>query len=338
MNLLEVKNLTVTYSVGGGALRAVQDVSFTVAPSQTLGIVGESGCGKTTLAYALLRLLPQNGRIESGQILFHDEDLVKLSGDQIRAVRWKKISMIFQSAMSSLNPVKRVGDLVIEAARTHEPISEAEARTRAAGLFKMVGLDPSALRAYPHELSGGMKQRAVIAMSLVCRPELVIADEPTTALDVVVQDQILQRLQILARQLHLALIVISHDLGVIAEVCRQVIVMYAGQIVEIGDAVAIFKHPRHPYTIGLMNSFPSLTDTRTQLLPLPGSPPDLLHPPHGCRFASRCPLAADICLAQEPLLVKVVDGHFSLCHFADSSEMISLREAPHYTPMIKAVA
>jgi peptide/nickel transport system ATP-binding protein len=338
MNLLEVKNLTVAYSVGSGSLRAVEDVSFSLASSQTLGIVGESGCGKTTLAYGLLRLLPQNGRIESGQILFRDEDLVKLSAEKIRALRWKKISMIFQSAMSSLNPVKRVGDLVVEAARTHEPISDTEARARAAELFKMVGLDPSALRAYPHELSGGMKQRAVIAMSLICRPELVIADEPTTALDVVVQDQILQRLEVLARQLDLALIVISHDLGVIAEVCQKVIVMYAGQIVEMGDAVAIFKHPRHPYTIGLMNSFPSLTDTRKHLLPMPGNPPDLLHPPPGCRFASRCPLAADICHTQPPQLMPVGEGHVSRCHFADTPQVEALRDAPQYASLMKAAA
>jgi oligopeptide/dipeptide ABC transporter ATP-binding protein len=202
----------------------------------------------------------------------------------------------------------------------------------------MVGLDPSALKAYPHELSGGMKQRAVIAMSLISRPELVIADEPTTALDVVVQDQILQRLEVLARQFNLSLIVISHDLGVIAEVCRQVIVMYAGQLVEVGDAVSIFKHPKHPYTIGLMNSFPSLTDTRTHLIPLPGNPPDLLHPPTGCRFASRCPLAAEICRVQEPPLLFVSEGHYSKCHFANTHQVDALREQPQAATRVKVEA
>lgn len=336
MALLEVKNLKVAYRLGEGWLRAVDDISFSLAPAKTLGIVGESGCGKTTLAYALLRLLPPNGRIESGQILFHNQDLAALTPEKMRGLRWKKIAMIFQSAMSSLDPVKRVGDLIIEAARTHDPISKQEATERAVELFRLVGLDPGALRAYPHELSGGMKQRAVIAMSLICRPELVIADEPTTALDVVVQDQILQRLNVLAHQMHLALIVISHDLGVIAEVCQQVIVMYAGQIVENGDAVAIFKHPKHPYTIGLMNSFPSLTDTRTKLVPMPGNPPDLAHPPKGCRFASRCPLAAQICLDEDPPLVEVAEGHRSKCHFADSPTVDALRQLDRFEPKVAA--
>lgn len=337
MALLEVKHLTVAYRVGGGWLRAVDDVSFDVPPAQTLGIVGESGCGKTTVAYALLRLLPPNGRIERGEIVFRGQNIVTVSDAELRALRWKKIAMIFQSAMSSLNPVKRVGDLIVEAACTHDPITQEQATARAAELFKLVGLDPGALRAYPHELSGGMKQRAVIAMSLVCHPELVIADEPTTALDVVVQDQILQRLEVLARQLHLALLVISHDLGVIAEACQQVIVMYAGQIVEMGAAVTIFKHPKHPYTIGLMNSFPSLTDTRTKLIPMPGSTPDLLHPPQGCRFASRCPLVAELCRLQEPPLLEVADGHFSKCHFADTAQVDALRDAPQLAPPLKVV-
>jgi oligopeptide/dipeptide ABC transporter ATP-binding protein len=338
MALLEVKNLKVAYRLGDGALRAVDDVSFAIEPAKTLGIVGESGCGKTTLAYALLRLLPPNGVIESGQILFHDQDLVTLTDDEVRALRWKKIAMIFQSAMSSLDPVKRVGDLVIEAARTHDAISKEEARSRAVELFRLVGLEPAALKAYPHELSGGMKQRAVIAMSLICRPELVIADEPTTALDVIVQDQILQRLRVLAEQLHLALVVISHDLGVIAEVCDQVVVMYAGQIVEYGHAVAIFKHPKHPYTIGLMNSFPSLTDDRMELIPMPGNPPDLLHPPVGCRFATRCPLAAEICLRQDPPLIAVADGHLSRCHFADTPAVDALRKARGTASIVEITA
>lgn len=325
MALLEVRNLNTAYRVGDVSVRAVDNVSFQVKQSETLGIVGESGCGKTTLAFALLGLLPSNGRIEAGQIVFDGQNLLELSAEQMRAVRWKKISMIFQSAMSSLNPVKRVGDVLVEAVQAHERISKADAQRRARELFEMVGLEPKLLRSYPHELSGGMKQRAVIALSLICRPQLVIADEPTTALDVVVQDQILRRLRQLARELQLALIVISHDLGVIAEECDAVAVMYAAQIVEYGTVVSIFKHPKHPYTIGLMNSFPSLTGKRTALIPMPGDPPDLRHPPVGCRFATRCPLAEDLCRVQEPPEKEVSPGHFSKCHFADTPRVDLLR-------------
>jgi peptide/nickel transport system ATP-binding protein len=325
MPLLEVRNLKAYYRVGAGSVRAVDGVSFEVERSKTLGLVGESGCGKTTLAFALLRLLPPNGRIVDGEIIFDGQDLLCLSDDELRSFRWRRMSMIFQSAMNSLNPVIRVGDMLSEALRAHERVSKEEARHRTAELFQMVGLGVGSLNSYPHELSGGMKQRAVIAMSLICKPELVIADEPTTALDVVVQDQILRRLKALAQELDISLIVVSHDLAVIAEVCDSVAVMYAGQIVEYGNIVAIFKQPRHPYTIGLMSSFPSLVGPRTKLTSVPGEPPDLLNPPSGCRFEPRCPLAEGICRDEEPLTVEVANGHLSKCHFASDEKVASLR-------------
>jgi len=325
MPLLEVKNLKAYYRTGAGWVRAVDGVSFTVERSKTLGLVGESGCGKTTLAFALLRLLPPNGRIEDGEVIFGGQDLLRLSDDELRSIRWQKISMIFQSAMNSLNPVIRVGDMLVEALRAHENVSKADSKRRAEELFRMVGLSVDCLRSYPHELSGGMKQRAVIAMSLICEPELVIADEPTTALDVVVQDQILRRLKALTQELDISLIVVSHDLAVIAEICDSVAVMYAGQIIEYGDIETIFKQSRHPYTIGLMGSFPSLVGPRKKLTSVPGTPPDLLRPPSGCRFEPRCPLAEGICRDEEPLAIEISNGHLSKCHFAGGEKVVALR-------------
>ncbi len=321
--ILQVMDLTVAYQIGSGSLRAVDNVSFEVRRSETLGLVGESGCGKSTLAYALLRLLPPNGRIENGEIVLGGYDILRLSYDDLRAIRWNKLSMIFQSAMNSLNPVKRVGNTLFEALRTHQDVSKVEARGRAEDLFRMVGLDARQLNSYPHELSGGMKQRAVIAMSLICKPDLVIADEPTTALDVVVQSQIFQRLKALAHELDISLIVISHDLAVIADIADTVAIMYAGQIVEYGDVLTIFKQPRHPYTIALMNSIPSLSGPRKKLMSIPGAPPDLVEPPGACRFEPRCPLAQTVCREEEPSAAKVSPGHYAKCHFSSDWGVLS---------------
>lgn len=325
MSLLEVKGLKVYYAVGAGWVRAVDDVCLEVERSRALGLVGESGCGKTTLAFALLRLLPPNGRILGGEIIFDGQDLLRLSNDELRAIRWKRISMIFQSAMGCLNPVMRVGDMLAEALLAHEHVSKEAAKRRVLELFRMVELPATCINRYPHELSGGMKQRAVIAMSLICKPELVIADEATSALDVVVQDQILRKVKALAQDLKISLLVISHDLAVIAEVCDCIAVMYAGQVIEYGDIKRIFKQPRHPYTIGLMNSFPSLVGARTKLISVPGRPPDLLEPPSGCRFEPRCPLAEGICKDKEPPTEEVYTGHLSKCHFASEEKVASLR-------------
>lgn len=316
--LLDVRNLTVTYQVGGSDARAVDNVSFGVERARVLGIVGESGCGKSTLAFALTRLLPPNGRIAGGQVFFDGRDLQTLTNAELRAIRWKRIAMVFQAAMNSLNPVLRVGALMREAIQTHEAVSNQVADKRAAELFEMVGLQPMHLRSYPHELSGGMKQRAVIALSLVCKPDLIIADEPTTALDVVVQGQILRQLRALANDLGIALIVISHDLGVIAELCDSVAVMYAGQIVEQGDAATLFSRSGHPYSLALMRSNPNLTGPLMTLEALPGSPPSALNMPKGCRFAPRCPVAQPICTEQAPPIIELGANQIARCHFADA--------------------
>jgi oligopeptide/dipeptide ABC transporter ATP-binding protein len=318
--LLEVRDLKVAYKVGGTDVHAVDGVSFDLERSHTLGIVGESGCGKSTLAFALTRLLPPNGRLVGGQVRFEGRDLATLSDADMRALRWKRIAMIFQAAMNSLNPVFRVGTLLREAVQTHESVSNAEADKRAVELFEMVGLQAQHLRNYPHELSGGMKQRVVIALSLVCRPSLIIADEPTTALDVVVQGQILRSLRALAAEMGIALIVISHDLGVIAELCDAVAVMYAGQIVDHGDAVNIFERPGHPYTLALMESIPSLSGPLRPLNALPGAPPNLMALPPGCRFAPRCAYVQSICREQLPPVLPVDAGHEARCHFAGRLE------------------
>lgn len=313
MPLLDVKDLVMHYTTKMGDVQAVDGVSFTVEEGQAFGLVGESGCGKTSVAICLLRLLPENARILGGQILFDGKDLVRLPEEEMRKVRWKGISMIFQAAMNSLNPVYRVGDQIIEAMQEHMPISRNEARSRVAELYRLVGMDPELMDRYPHEYSGGMKQRAVIAMALSCDPKLIIADEPTTALDVIVQDRILHRIDEIRKQLNMAMMYISHDIAVIAEVSDVIGVMYAGWLVELADAVTIFKRPAHPYTIALMLAFPSIKGERRPLVHLGGEPPNLLAPPSGCRFHPRCRFATAVCQTQEPRYEEVEAGHFVAC-------------------------
>lgn len=319
--LLEVEGLNVQYRLGNQWLHAVQDVSFTLQPGETLGLVGESGCGKSTLAYALLRLLPVNARIASGRVRLSGRDILSLPEREMRRIRWSRISMIFQSAMNSLNPVLKVKDILMEALRQHSALTEEQMEPLLRESFRKVGLPTPRLDSYPHELSGGMKQRVVIALSMLCHPDIIIADEPTTALDVVVQDQILARIKVLQAELNFALILISHDVSLIAETCDRVAVMYAGQIVEDGDVYAIFKESRHPYTIGLMRAVPRMQGPRVRLSPLPGQPPDLTHIPPACRFEPRCPLAEEICRHEAPPWLAVRSGHHSLCHFATSARV-----------------
>ena len=302
--VLSVQDLTVRYSTRQGDVKAVEKASFTVRRGESLGLVGESGCGKTTIALALLRLLPDNGRITGGHIYLDGADLVSMDYDQVRRYRWRRIAMIFQAAMNSLDPVYRVGDQIIEAITLHYNVSEEEARSRVARLFRLVGLDPSLADRYPHEFSGGMKQRAIIAMALSCDPEVVIADEPTTALDVIVQDRILREISQVQRDLNMGMVYISHDIAVIAEVCDNLAVMYAGHIVERGSTVEVFRSPIHPYTQALISSFPSVAGQKHELVPLPGEPPSLVDPPAGCPFHPRCPLATEECRTQEPPLVR----------------------------------
>lgn len=310
--ILEISGLTLHYSTDRGAVSAVDDVSFSLRAGQTLGLVGESGCGKTSVASAILRLLPGNGDIVAGRIGFDGTDLASLTESEIRPFRWDRISMIFQAAMNSLNPVYRVGDQIVEAIDAHRRSSRDESRERVAELFALVGLDPELIGRYPHEYSGGMRQRAVIAMALACDPDLIIADEPTTALDVITQDKILGELRGVQGRLDMAMIYISHDIAVIAEVSDVVAVMYAGKLVEMGEVVQIFAQPIHPYTRALMSAFPSVMGERRELQTLPGEPPDLVDPPAGCRFHPRCEFATDICRREAPPIV-TRDEHWAAC-------------------------
>ncbi|MCS7240191.1 MAG: ABC transporter ATP-binding protein [Candidatus Bipolaricaulota bacterium] len=313
MPLLDVRNLTMHYVTKMGDVHAVDDVSFMIEAGEAIGLVGESGCGKTSIALTLLRLLPDNARFLGGQVLFEGKDLTHIPEEEMRKIRWRGISMIFQAAMNSLNPVYRVGDQIIEAIQNHLPISYREAKRRVSELFELVGLPPEVIDRYPHEYSGGMKQRAVIAMALACDPKLVIADEPTTALDVIVQDHILRRIDEVRKKLNMAMMYISHDIAVIAEVSQRLGVMYAGCLVEFGDTVTIFKRPAHPYTVALMSAFPSIKGEKRKLQGLPGEPPDLLQPPLGCRFHPRCAYATAICAQRAPRYEEIEPGHLVAC-------------------------
>jgi peptide/nickel transport system ATP-binding protein len=312
--LLSVEDLVMHYRVRAGDIQAVDGVSFSLDHGRSLGLVGESGCGKTSIAICLLRLLPDNGAIKGGHVYFDGEDLVALPEEQMRTYRWNRISMVFQAAMNSLNPVYRVGDQIVEAMQTHwEAITVPEARERVADLYDLVGLEPSFMDRYPHEYSGGMRQRAVIAMALSCNPDIIIADEPTTALDVIVQDRVLRKLEEIQRRLDMALIYISHDIAVIAEVSDRTGVMYAGHMAELADSVDIFERPLHPYTNALIGAFPSIKGKKKELNTLPGEPPDLLDPPAGCRFHPRCARALDVCQEEQPPFRDFGGGHLAAC-------------------------
>ena len=312
--LLRVENLTMHYTTRAGEVSAVDDVSFTLDKGASMGLVGESGCGKTSIAATILKLLPENAEILGGHIYLDGSDLAAMSENEIRKVRWRHISMVFQAAMNSLNPVYKVGDQIVEALETHLPqLSSQETRKRVEDLFRLVGLDPKLAEQYPHEYSGGMRQRAVIAMALACHPDLIIADEPTTALDVIVQDSLLREMTELQKQLGMAMIYISHDIAVIAEVSDRIGVMYAGKLVEFGDTEEIFHHPIHPYTQGLLSSFPSIIGPKRELVTLAGEPPDLINPPSGCRFHPRCTYATDVCTEKVPVYEEHRPGHFAAC-------------------------
>jgi peptide/nickel transport system ATP-binding protein len=312
--LLSVHNLTLNYHTRKGPVSAIAGVSFELGQGQSLGLVGESGCGKTSLAMTLLRLLPENARIAGGEIRIEGVDLLQMSEAQVRDVRWARIAMVFQAAMNALDPIYTVGDQILEAIYRHQAAANPdEARERVAQLFQLVGIDPKMTARYPHEFSGGMRQRAVIAMALACSPALIIADEPTTALDVIVQDQVLRELRRIQKALNMSMIYISHDIAVIAEVAERIGVMYAGKLVEIASCSAIFKAPRHPYTAALMSSFPSIRGPKVRLEVLGGEPPDLLNPPRGCRFHPRCPRMLEQCRHVEPVLQASSPDHWSAC-------------------------
>jgi len=316
MELLKVENLKMYYKTIRGYVRAVDDVSFEVNKKDSLGIAGESGCGKTSVALAITRLLPTNGRIISGDITLAGENITKMSDKELRKkIRWKRISMIFQGAMNALHPTYTIGHQIAEAILTHEKVSKTEAFERAEKLIELVGMKADRTKRYPHELSGGMKQRAVTAMALACNPDLIIADEPTTALDVIVAAQVLNAMKDLRSRLDISMIVISHDLSMIAEICNRIAIMYAGKIVESGDLVSIYKEAEHPYTQKLISAFPSVLGQKTELSSIHGFPPDLLTPPPGCRFHPRCPYATELCKTSEPELLEIGrKGHHVACH------------------------
>ncbi|UCE90906.1 MAG: ABC transporter ATP-binding protein [Methanobacteriota archaeon] len=386
MVLLEVQDLKVHFEIQDGWVKAVDGVSFSIDSGETMGLVGESGCGKTTAAYAITQLLPPNGRIKGGRIFFkeparvaqfrkeYDEklkttskarkgeisrvkrklselnqagrgssqeaeelrdrlaaltysfDLLGLStrkdgslddyNEDIRRIRWTQISMIFQGAMNAFNPVFKVGDQIVEAITLHESVDENAARERAKKLFEFVGIAPDRIDNYPHEFSGGMKQRAMIALALALNPSFIIADEPTTALDVVTQDRILAEIKRLQEKLEMAMMIITHDVSVVAEVSDKIGVMYAGVIMEIGQTSQVFKNTAHPYTAGLLGSFPSIKGEKRRLISIPGFPPDLVSPPAGCPFHPRCQYAQKRCEEERPEGVSVEPGHVSYCHFA----------------------
>ena len=286
--LLDVRGLTTYFKLGSGDVKAVQDVSFTVAPGESLGLAGESGCGKTTAALSILKLLPENGRVVSGEVLFDGRNLAKRTEYGMSKIRWKEISIIFQGAMNALNPVRETGKQIAEPIQLHEGLSEKQAMARARELFDLVGINPKRVMDFPHQLSGGMRQRAMIAMALACNPKLVIGDEPTTALDVMVQAQILELIGRLRKELDLSFILISHDLSVMAETCDKGVVMYAGEVVESGTTADIFNNATHPYTRQLIKSFPNIHEKREMVSSIKGDPPNLLNPPPGCAFCPRC--------------------------------------------------
>jgi peptide/nickel transport system ATP-binding protein len=338
--LLEVEGLKTYFTLEGRQVRAVDGVSFRLDNGEALGIAGESGCGKTTTALSLVRLLPANGRIVEGTIKLYGIDLAAKSENALRRYRWREISIVFQGAMNALNPVRRVRDQIAEPLEQRMDMSSKAARSRAGELLEFVGIPRARGRAYPHELSGGMRQRAMIAMALACDPAIVIGDEPTTALDVMVQAQILELLENLRHSLGLSLILITHDLSVIAETCDRVLIMYAGRVAEEGTVSEVFRRPRHPYTQRLLGAFPNIAADRRSLDVIPGSPPDLRDPPPGCRFAPRCFAAMAVCSEVVPPELSF-DGVRVACHLyheGDDGTPVTTAPPNAVGPTVTAIA
>jgi peptide/nickel transport system ATP-binding protein len=328
MTLLDVRDLSLHFKVKEGWVYAVEDVNITLEKGETLGLVGESGCGKTTLGYGISQLLPDNAHVKAGQVVFKGQDILtpslKKDGtlkpyrQEIRELRWKEISMIFQGAMNAFNPVQKVGDQIIEAIRVHnKKMPRQEALARVEELYKLIGIPKDRIDNYPHEYSGGMRQRAMIAMALVHNPSLIIADEPTTALDVIMQRRILSEIKKIQNEFHMAMIIITHDVSVVANVADKIAVMYAGRIMEYGDIKDVFKKTANPYTKALFGGFPSLKGPKKRIASIPGNPPSLVEPPTGCRFHPRCKYAKEICKTEKPPFVTLPTGQQSLCHFAN---------------------
>jgi peptide/nickel transport system ATP-binding protein len=330
MPLLDVQDLHIYYDTRRGPMKAVEGVSFAVEAGHNVGLIGESGCGKTTTGRSLMRVMPRNASIPQGKAIFQGKDLVALPEDEMRDLRWRELSMIPQASMDSLNPVYRVGKQIVEVLTVRGKLGKKAAEDRSRELFDLVGLADDRLQNYPHEFSGGMRQRAAIALALALNPDLVIADEPVTALDVIVQHQVLRTFRQLQERLSLSVIMITHDISVVAETCDEVAVMYAGKIVEWASVETFFHEPVHPYTLGLQNAFPNLAKPDLELISIEGYPPDLVDPPKGCRFADRCPFAQEQCFAVEPPLIEVSPGHKAACHRWQEVDLLRA-EAKHAT-------
>lgn len=313
-HILEIKDLTVHYVTSEYTVKAINSCSLTLNRGESLGLVGETGAGKTTMALSIMQLIPDPpGKIIQGEILYNDQNLLNLPESEKRKIRGKEISMIFQDPMTSLNPVITIGEQITEVVRLHGKMSRAEAALRAQEMLKLVGIRPERFQDYPHQFSGGMKQRVVIAIALACNPSLLIADEPTTALDVTIQDQVLDLIENLKKELNTSLILITHDLGVVAEICDKAAIMYAGEIVEYGTLDHIYNHTKHPYTIGLFESIPKLDTNAKRLKPIQGLMPDPANLPEGCAFAPRCPDAMECCRKGEIPAVETEPGHWVKC-------------------------
>ena len=338
MSLLEVADLAIHFRVPNGQLRAVDGVSFSVEAGEAVGLVGESGCGKTTLARAIIGRLPANAHIAAGSIRLDGEELVGMREAQLRRRRWRDVSLVFQGAMNALNPVIRVGDQVVEPILQHERVTPHQARLRAAELFERVGISPARMRDYPHEFSGGMRQRVVIAMALANRPKLLVGDEPTTALDVMVQAQILELLASLQREMGLSLLLISHDLSVVAETCHRAVVMYAGRVVESGPIDQMYGRPLHPYTEKLLASTLDVHGERTVGQSIPGTVPDLVTPLAGCRFHPRCDRAMAACLEIDPPERTIGDRRRVCCHAVTDDGQLPPPEALELLERARRVA
>ncbi len=315
--ILEVENLQTSFLTSSGEVKAVRGVSFSVRKGESVGIVGESGSGKSVTSLSVMQLLAGTGRIVSGSVKLNGKELVGLSQKEMRSIRGKEVAMIFQDPMTSLNPLIPVGQQVGEMIWEHDrSLSKEERQKKVTELFRMVRIpEPEKrLKSFPHEFSGGMRQRVMIAMALACKPDLLIADEPTTALDVSIQDQILKLMRSIQKEMGMSIMFITHDLGVVAELCSRVLVMYGGLIMEEASILDVFEHPMHPYTMGLLASIPDINqDKSKKLRPIIGSPPDMIHPPEGCPFAPRCPYACRICLSEIPTVFEVAEGHNSRC-------------------------
>lgn len=318
--LFEVENLVVEYYADGETVQAVNRVSLCLDEGESLGLVGETGAGKTTIAKSILRILPDRGaKVVGGTVKMEGKELLSISEQEMRTIRGNKIAMIFQDPMTALNPVQRVGEQIAEVVKIHENCSKKEAEKRAKEMLEMVGIPADRYREYPHQFSGGMKQRVVIAIALACNPKLLLADEPTTALDVTIQAQVLDMIDELKKKYNTAMIIITHDLGVVATVCEKIAVIYAGKIVEYGTVEQVYRHPTHPYTIGLFGAIPNMIEEEEWLHPIDGLPPDPTDLPKGCAFSPRCPHATSECSLSQIKMAKTEDGHMCRCiHMAES--------------------